>query len=73
MEKNNATNRQGEDNCTNTTGNYVDTTLMPLQSESKHNHNWIKGREPPGKNIEISIRLYFIFNRVFFLLLVGWV
>jgi hypothetical protein len=36
------------DNCTNTIRNYVYTTPMPLQNESKHN-NWIDGRQPPSK------------------------
>jgi hypothetical protein len=43
------TDRAGEhsqrgvfDNRTNTIGNYIYTTPMPLQNESKHNNNWIK-------------------------------
>jgi hypothetical protein len=48
--------------CTNTIGNYIYTTPMPLQNESKHNDNWIKGRQPPRKNTEILIRLYLIIN-----------
>jgi hypothetical protein len=31
---------------------------MPLQNESKHNDNWIKGRRRPSKNINMLIRLY---------------
>jgi hypothetical protein len=51
------TNRQGEensqmgidDNWTNMIWNYIYTTPMPLQNESKHNDNRIKGQQPLSK------------------------
>jgi hypothetical protein len=47
---------------TNTAGKSMRTTLMLLQNESKHNDNWIKGRLPQNKNIEILSALCSIFN-----------
>jgi hypothetical protein len=55
--ENNTNNRQGgqhsqkgiRDNRTNTTGNYIYITPMPLQNESKHNDNWIKSDSPQAK------------------------
>jgi hypothetical protein len=57
MEQNNATNRQAAehsqrgicDNCTNTIGDYIYTTPMPLQNRSKYNDNWIKNDSPQAK------------------------
>jgi hypothetical protein len=41
--------RQDEehDNFTNTAGNCIYAAPMPLQDESKHKNNWMKGRLPP--------------------------
>jgi hypothetical protein len=68
--KNKATKKQGgehsqrgiHNSSTNTDGNYIQTTPMPLQNESKRNDNRMKERQPPSKNIEILISLYLIIN-----------